>query len=55
MLFNFDITNNVQKQPVVLKYWINNQITPCIKNRKMEIIMNDTIKQTSAKKYIKKK
>jgi hypothetical protein len=49
MLFKFDITNNVQNQPVLLKYWINNQITPCIKNRKPEITNNDNIKKTLAK------
>ena len=49
MLFQFDVINNIQKPPAVLKYWINNQITPCIKNRKPEITNNDNIKQTSAK------
>ena len=48
MLLTFDITNNIQKQPIVLKYWIDNQIKPCIKNRKMEMTMNDNIKKTTA-------
>ena len=48
MLFKFDITNNIRKQPIVLKYWIDNQIKPCIKNRKMEMTINDNIKKTPA-------
>ena len=47
MLHSLDISNNVKihQEPSIIKYWIEGKISPCIKEKNIKIIINNTKKK----------
>ena len=45
MLHTIDINNtNINTQPAIVQYWITGKISPCIKEKNIKIIINETEK-----------
>ena len=52
MLHALDITANIKttQEPHIIKYWIEGELSPCIKEKNIKIIINDDTKKNKDKK-----
>ena len=51
MLNFLDISANIKttQEPHIVKYWIEGKLSPCIKEKNIKIIINDTTKSKEKK------
>ena len=51
MLHALDISKNINinQNPHIVKYWIEGKLSPCIKEKNIKIIINDTTKSKEKK------